>query len=137
MPLALLPVICRKVRPLILAGSALALSAATVGDRPAVYELRFGATPTSPIGPPVPCAHPTPGHSLCPYLEPDFVPNYQSVVPQAINSCGGTFERFEALTEGAERAIFTVETGLESAVADCIRRQVPQGHVAAHGGIQP
>ena len=51
------------------------------------YELRFGATPTSPIGPPVPCAIPTAGHALCPYREPDYVPNYEEVVPQAIRSC--------------------------------------------------
>ena len=63
------------------------------------YDLRFGATPTSPIGPPVPCAAPTPGHELCPYVEPDYIPNYETVVPQTIVSCGASFVRFEPLTE--------------------------------------
>ena len=123
------------MRPFVLL-SALALAAAN-GDRPIVYELRFGATPTSPIGPPVPCAHPTPGHSLCPYLEPDYVADYESLVPRAIQSCGGSFDHFEALTEGAERAIFSVDRKSASAVTDCIRRQVPQGHVAPSGGSRP
>jgi hypothetical protein len=125
------------VQPFVLLAVALALSAAAIADGPLFYELRFGATPTSPIGPPVPCAHPRPGRSLCPYLEPDYVPDYESVVPRAIQSCGGSFDRFEALTEGGERAIFSADRKSASAVTDCIRRQVPQGHVAASGGSRP
>ena len=93
------------------------------------YALRFGATPTGPIGPPVPCTHPTPDHRLCPYLEPDYVPNYKIVVPQAIQSCGASFIRFEALTEGAERAYFEVDSGRAAEVVACIKRRVPQGNV--------
>jgi hypothetical protein len=95
------------------------------------YELRFGATPTSPIGPPVPCAVPRPGHELCPYLEPDYVPNYEAVVPQTIRSCGASFVSFQPMTEGAQRAIFDVDPHRTSVVIDCIKRRVPQGHVEA------
>jgi len=88
--------------------SALFLSGAV---KPALltYDLRFGATPTSPMGPPVPCRVPTPGHEMCPYLEPDYVPNYETDVPQTIRSCGASFVRFEALTDGAERECVAVE----------------------------
>ena len=95
------------------------------------YSLRFGATPTSPIGPLVPCAVPTPGHMLCPYLEPDYVPNYERVVPQAIQSCGASFVRFEPLTEGAERAFFELDSSRSAEVVACIKHHVPQGNVDA------
>ena len=95
------------------------------------YELRFGATPTSPIGPPVPCAVSTPGHTLCPYLEPDYVPNYESAVPQAIQSCGASFVGFQALTEGAESASFAVAPDRAAAVIGCIRQRLPQADVDA------
>lgn len=95
------------------------------------YDVRFGATPTSPIGPPIPCVTPTPGHEWCPYVEPDYVPNYETVVPQAIVSCGASFVRFEPMTEGAERAFFQVpRRGAPAAVA-CIKRHLPQGNVEA------
>lgn len=93
------------------------------------YALRFGATPTSPIGPPVPCAAPTAGHTLCPYLEPDYVPNYESAVPEAIRTCGASFVRFEPLTEGAQRAYFDVDSGRAADVAACLKQHVPQGSV--------
>ena len=93
------------------------------------YGLRFGATPASPIGPPVPCAHPTAGHELCPYLEPDFVPNYEAVVPQAIRSCGASFVRFEPLTDGAERAFFDVPADRAAAAVDCIKKRVPNANI--------
>jgi hypothetical protein len=104
-------------------------------DQPATlrYELRFGATPTSPIGPPVRCPAPTPGHEFCPYQEPDYVPNYEKVVPQAIQSCGGSFVGFEAMTEGAELAIFSVDPDRVAEVLNCIKRRVPQGNVEAAG----
>lgn len=95
------------------------------------YALRFGASPTSPIGPPVPCAVPTPGHTLCPYLEPDYVANYERVVPQALQSCGASFVRFEPMTEGAERAFFDVDSVQAAKVVACIKRHVPQGSVDA------
>jgi len=97
------------------------------------YELRFGATPTSPIGPPVPCQVPTPGHAMCPYLEPDYVPDFETVVPHAIQSCGGSFIAFEAMTEGAELAIFTVASDRAPVVVSCIKQRVPQGNVEAAG----
>ena len=97
------------------------------------YDLRFGATQSSPIGPPVPCAVPTPGHELCPYVEPDYVPNYDTVVPRAIVSCGATFVRFEPMTEGAERAFFDVPLARALAAVACIKQHVPQGAVEAAG----
>lgn len=120
-----------KVRHVfLLAVSAAFLSAATKSET-LHYALRFGATPTSPIGPPVPCAAPTPGHTLCPYLEPDYVPNYETAVPHAIQSCGALFVRFEPLTEGAERAFFQVDTDRASKVVACIKQHVPQANVEA------
>lgn len=98
-------------------------------SQPARYSLRFGATPTSPIGPPIPCAVPTPGHELCPYYEPDYVPNYETVVPQTIRSCGASFVDFAPLTEGAVRAFFDVNPVRASAIVDCIKQHVPQGYV--------
>jgi len=108
--------------------SALFLSGAV---KPALltYDLRFGATPTSPIGPPVPCRVPTPGHELCPYLEPDYVPNYETDVPQTIRSCGASFVRFEALTDGAERAYFEISSDHALAAVDCIKRHFPHGAI--------
>lgn len=93
------------------------------------FALRFGATPTSPIGPPVPCKVPKPEHELCPYLEPDYVPKYETVVPETIQSCGATFVRFEAMTEGAERAFFNVEPARAAAAVACIKKQLPQGNI--------
>jgi hypothetical protein len=77
----------------------------------------------------VPCAHPTQGHELCPYIEPDYVPNYENVVPQVIRSCGATFTRFEPLSEGAERAFFDIGADRDSTVVGCIKLHVPQAHV--------
>ena len=116
------------MRHLFLLATALLVCAAT--DPASLrFDIRFGATPTSPIGPPVPCANPTPGHELCPYAETDYVPNYETVVPQTIRSCGGSFVRFEAMTEGAERAFFDVHADRARAVAACISEHLPQGHV--------
>lgn len=95
------------------------------------YDVRFGATPTSPIGPPVPCANPAPGHELCPYMEPDYVPNYETAVPQVIVSCGASFVGFEPLTEGAERAFFQVLRNRAPTAVACIKRHLPQGTVEA------
>ena len=107
----------------------LASSAADAKSPSVRYGLRFGATPTSPIGPPVPCKMPSPGHTLCPYFEPDFVPNYQTVLPQTIRSCGGSFISFEPLTDGAERAYFDVEPDRATVVVGCIKQQVPNGKI--------
>lgn len=120
------------MRQLILLAAALSLSGAGQ-PQTLSYELRFGATPTSPIGPPVPCQLPTPGHAMCPYQEPDYVSNYESVVPQAILSCGGSFVGFEAMTEGAELAIFNVDPDRAPVVVNCIKQRVPQGNVEAAG----
>ena len=95
------------------------------------YALHFGTTPTSPIGPPVPCAVPTPGHALCPFLELDYVPNFEKVVPQAITTCGASFVRFEPLTDGAERAWFEVDSGRAAEILTCVKQHVPQGNVDA------
>lgn len=118
----------RCVRQLFLLAAAFLVSGA---NKPEAlrYELRFGSTLTSPIGPPVPCAHPTPGHELCPSVEPDYVPNYETFVPQTILSCGGSFVRFAPMTDGAERAFFDVPPDRAHAAVECIKRQVPQGHV--------
>ena len=113
---------------MLLAAAAIFLSAAASAGS-VRYALRFGAAPTSPIGPPVPCAVPSPGHMLCPYREPDYVPNYETVVPQAIQSCGGSFVRFEPLTEGAERAYFDVDSVRAAAVVACLKQHVPQANV--------
>lgn len=115
-------------QPFALVAAAAFLSAAAKPET-LQYALRFGATPTSPIGPPVPCAVPVPGHMLCPYFQTDYVPNYEKVVPQAIQSCGASFVRFEPLTEGAERAFFEVAAGRAAAVVACIKQHVPQGNV--------
>ena len=114
----------------LLAAAATFLSAAAKPET-VQYALRFGATPTSPIGPPVPCAVPTPGHALCSYVEPDYVPNYEKVVPQAIQMCGASFVRFQPLTEGAERAFFEVASGRAAQVVACLKQRVPQGNVDA------
>jgi len=66
---------------------------------------------------------------LCPYVEPDYVPNYENVVPQAVQSCGATFRRFEPLTDGAANAVFEVSADRAAAVLECIKNRVPQGHV--------
>jgi hypothetical protein len=118
------------MRRLLLLAAAIFISGAGKPESSLTYELRFGATPTSPIAPPVPCAAPTPGHTLCPYIEPDYVPNYEKVVPQAIRSCGASFIRFNALTEGAESAFFGVGSNRAAAAIACIQRQLPQVHVA-------
>ena len=113
---------------------AVALFLAAADKLPALrYSLSFGATPTSPIGPPVPCKNPSPGHELCPYLEPDYVADYESVVPQAIQSCGASFLGFQALTEGAQRAFFDVDPDRAGVVVECIKKHVPQAHVVAPG----
>jgi len=93
------------------------------------YQVRFGATPTSPIGPPVPCADPKPGRELCPYLEPDYVPNYETAVPQAIRSCRASFVSFRPLTEGAVLALFDVPPAQATTVEACIKQRLPQGYV--------
>jgi len=93
------------------------------------FALRFGATPTSPIGPPIPCKVPKPGHELCPNVEPDYVPKYETVVPETIQSCGAIFIRFEAMTEGAERAFFDVGPTHAAAAVACIKKQLPQGNI--------
>ena len=98
------------------------------------FSVRFGATPTSPIAPPVRCATPTPGRIFCPYQEPDYVPHFESVVPAAIQSCGASFVRFEPLTEGAERAYFDVRADKAAAVVDCIKQRLPQGNMEAAVG---
>jgi hypothetical protein len=59
------------------------------------------------------------------------VPNYETVVPQAIASCGASFIRFEAMTEGAERAFFYVPSDRALSAVACIKRHVPQGNVEA------
>jgi hypothetical protein len=59
------------------------------------------------------------------------MPNYERVVPQAIQSCGASFVRFEPLTEGAERAFFDVDSGRAAQVVACVKRHVPQGNVDA------
>jgi hypothetical protein len=66
---------------------------------------------------------------LCPYREPDYVPNYESVVPAAIQSCGASFTGFEAMTEGAEIASFDVDPDRAPAIVDCIKQRLPQAHV--------
>ena len=101
------------------------------------YALRFGATPTSPIAPPVPCFVSLPGYEFCPALQPDYVPNFQTIVPKAIRSCGASFRRFQPLTEGAVRAFFDVDSSRAADVVDCIKAQVPQGtvDVAAEGDL--
>lgn len=93
------------------------------------FALRFGVTPSSPIAPPVPCLVRLPGHELCPVVPPDYIPNFDTIVPQAIRSCGASFVRFEPLTEGAMRAFFDVDSDRASTVVGCINRQVPQGTV--------
>jgi hypothetical protein len=70
---------------------------------------------------------------MCPYQEPDYVPDFERGVPQAIKSCGGSFVAFEAMTEGAELAIFTVASGRAPIVVSCIKQRVPQGNVKAAG----
>lgn len=120
-----------KMRQLFLLAVAATFLSAAAKPETLQYALRFGATPTSPIGPPVPCAVPTPGHTLCPYIEPDYVPNYGKVVPQAIQQCGASFVRFEPLTEGAERALFEVASGRAAQVVVCIKQHVPQGNIDA------
>ena len=117
------------MRRLLLLAAAIFVSGAGKPESSLTYELRFGATRTSPIGPPVPCAAPTPGHTLCPYVEPDYVPNYETVVPQAIRSCGASFSGFQSLTEGAESAFFDVRPDRQAAVTKCIQRHLPQAHV--------
>lgn len=116
------------MRQLLLLAAAIFLLAA---DKPATvrYALRFGATPTSPTAPPVPCAFPMPGHTLCPNFQPDYVPNYETVVPKVIQSCGASFVRFQPLTDGAERAFFDVESGRATETVACIKQRVPQGNV--------
>ena len=99
------------------------------------YALRFGATPISPIAPPVPCFVSIPGHELCAALQSDYVPNFETFVPKAIQSCGASFVRFEPLTEGAVRAFFDVHSGRPADVVACVNGHVPQGTVdAAEGG---
>lgn len=120
-----------KVRQLFLLTVAATFLSAAAEPVTLQYALRFGATPTSSIGPPVPCAVPTAGHTLCPYLEPDYVANYETVVPQAIQSCGASFVRFEPLTDGAERAFFQVDSGRSAEAVACIKQHVPQGNVDA------
>ena len=95
------------------------------------FALRFGATPTSPIAPPVRCAFPLPGHELCPAIQADYVSNFDTVVPKAIRSCGASFVRLEPLTEGAMRAFFNVDSSRISSVVACIKGKVPQGTVDA------
>ena len=121
------------MRQLFLLAAALFVTGA--GDPEALrYNYWFGTTPTSPIAAPVPCAAPRPGHDLCGRLLPDYVPNYESVVPQAIRSCGASFVSFEALTDGAERASFDVAAGQNAAsVLGCIKRRLPQGHIEPAG----
>ncbi|MFL6724998.1 MAG: hypothetical protein ACJ8FS_00610 [Sphingomicrobium sp.] len=117
------------MRQLFLLAAALFVTGAS-DPEPLRYYLRFGTTPTSPIAAPVPCAAPTPGHELCPRLLPDYVPNYESVVPQAIRSCGASFVGFEAMTDGAERAKFDVAPGPNAgSVIACIKRRLPQGYI--------
>jgi hypothetical protein len=62
-------------------------------------------------------------------LEPDYVPKYDTVVPETIQSCGATFVRFEAMTEGAERAFFDVEPTRAAEAVACIKKQLPQGNI--------
>ena len=70
-------------------------------------------------------------HQVEPFdpLAADYVPSYETVVPQAIQSCRASFIRFEPLTEGVERAFFDVDSGREKEVVSCIKRHVPQGNV--------
>ena len=117
------------MRRLVLLAAAIFVSGAGKPQNSLTYELRFGATPTSPIGPAVPCAAPKPGHMLCPYVEPDYVPNYETVVPQAIRSCGASFVTFQSLTEGAVSAFFEVRPDREAVVSKCVQRRLPQAHV--------
>lgn len=120
-----------KMRQLFLLAAAATFPSAAAKPETVQYALRFGAAPTSPIGPPVTCAVATPGHTLCSYLEPDYVPNYEKVVPQAIQLCGASFVRFEPLTEGAERAFFEVASGRAAEVVACLKQHVPQANVDA------
>lgn len=117
------------MRQLILLAMAATALSAPAKPETLHYTLLFGATPTSPIGRPVPCAVPTPGHALCPYLEPDYVPNYEHVVPQAIQTCGASFVRFELLTDGAERAFFDADSRRAAEIIACIKEHLPQGNV--------
>ena len=120
------------MRPLLLLAAALSVS----GAAPATprFELRFGATPVSPIGPPVPCPGSPPGGALCHRTEPDYVANYETVVPRAIRSCGAAFAGFQAMTEGAEIASFDVDSKQEvGQVVACIEQRLPQTHVLSPG----
>lgn len=95
------------------------------------YELWFGAAPVSPIAMPVPCPIPTAGHQLCHRIEPDYVPNYETVVPQVIQSCGASFGGFRAMTEGKMGAYFIPDPSRTGEVVRCIKRRLPQGFVQA------
>ena len=96
---------------------------------PARFELWFGATPTSPIGAPVPCAVPEPGHELCHRPEPDYVPNYETAVPKAIQSCGASFVGFREMTEGKTAATFDVDPAQAGEIVRCIKQRLPQGFI--------
>lgn len=114
----------------LLLATALILSGS--GDRKidtARFELWFGATPTSPIGPPVPCLNPTPDHMLCPSYEADYVPDYETIVPRAIQSCGASFVSFHPMTEGKMGAYFDVDRTRSSEIVNCIKQRLPQGSV--------
>lgn len=66
---------------------------------------------------------------MCPYVEPDYIPKYETVVPETIQSCGATFVRIEAMAEGAERAFFYVKPARATAAVACIKKELPQGNI--------
>ena len=111
---------------LLLLAVALFVSAAV---EPARFEVWFGTTPTSPLPHPVPCKNPTPGRELCPYVEPDYIPNYGTVVPKVIQECGGTSITFSSMTEGKMKASFDLASSGASNVIRCIQQRLPQASV--------